>query len=560
MAGKRSATSELNHDNWDAEEAPEESGTFQKASDDSLKQRVIKTARRRNPISSVRDNDDKEKKSAFTSFTGFGKSSTPTTATFSFLSNINTSKTPPKENGIEEKSEKDKNDMATMKFNATPAVTSANQKQSLSWTKQTEKTTNAVKEDATSNNNHSVSTSVDKSNDYFSKLKGLNQSVSNWIKKHVDSNPLINLQPVFRDYEKYFEELEKERILKPPDTNNKSDTSTGSIGSTTSVPDSTTGKSQLDTTTTTKVSKESSSTAAKASSTAGSFSFGTSTKESSKTTPSFSFGTNSASPMKTSETTTSESTKSSNTTTPSFVFGAQPAISSSFAFSSVPTPVSSKEATKTTNTTVPQITFGVPTSTTTKDAAKSTFSFGSTANKETTQSASTTPSFTFGSLPSNSSISQFSTSSPFTFGNVAKPVSSGGDNKEGVEGEEEETPPTNEFTPVVEKDHVYTVKCRVFVKKDGEYGNRGVGSLYLKPIPDTEKVQLVVRADTNLGNVLLNFILSESIPTKRLGKKDVMLVCVPVPDVKPPPVPVLIRVTSSEEADKLLETLEKYKK
>lgn len=54
MAAKRSATSDLNHENWDTEEKPEKAGTFQRASEDSLKRRIIKTARRRNPISSVR--------------------------------------------------------------------------------------------------------------------------------------------------------------------------------------------------------------------------------------------------------------------------------------------------------------------------------------------------------------------------------------------------------------------------------------------------------------------------------------------------------------------------
>lgn len=54
MAGKRSASSDLNHDNWDQDEEPENAGTFQKASEESLKRRIIKTARRRNPISSVR--------------------------------------------------------------------------------------------------------------------------------------------------------------------------------------------------------------------------------------------------------------------------------------------------------------------------------------------------------------------------------------------------------------------------------------------------------------------------------------------------------------------------
>lgn len=47
---KRSATSELNHDNWEKEDEPEERGTFKMASEDALKTRLIKTARRRNPI------------------------------------------------------------------------------------------------------------------------------------------------------------------------------------------------------------------------------------------------------------------------------------------------------------------------------------------------------------------------------------------------------------------------------------------------------------------------------------------------------------------------------
>lgn len=48
MAGKRVATTELNHDNWDQEEEEEEAGSFKKAAEDVLKQRVIKVAKRRN--------------------------------------------------------------------------------------------------------------------------------------------------------------------------------------------------------------------------------------------------------------------------------------------------------------------------------------------------------------------------------------------------------------------------------------------------------------------------------------------------------------------------------
>jgi nuclear pore complex protein Nup50 len=47
MSGKRSATSDLNHDNWDNEEEPEEAGQFKKAPADALKDRVIRKAKRR---------------------------------------------------------------------------------------------------------------------------------------------------------------------------------------------------------------------------------------------------------------------------------------------------------------------------------------------------------------------------------------------------------------------------------------------------------------------------------------------------------------------------------
>lgn len=48
MAGsKRAATRDINHDNWDQEDEPETAGIFQKASEDVLKARVFKTARRR---------------------------------------------------------------------------------------------------------------------------------------------------------------------------------------------------------------------------------------------------------------------------------------------------------------------------------------------------------------------------------------------------------------------------------------------------------------------------------------------------------------------------------
>lgn len=91
----------------------------------------------------------------------------------------------------------------------------------------------------------------EKSEDYYSKLKGLNESVSKWIKQHVDTNPFINLQPIFRDYEKYLKELENGKEAeenKSNETKSKeeavSSMSNFVFKPVETVPDSTTGKIQ----------------------------------------------------------------------------------------------------------------------------------------------------------------------------------------------------------------------------------------------------------------------------------------------------------------------------
>lgn len=65
------------------------------------------------------------------------------------------------------------------------------------------------------------------------------------------------------------------------------------------------------------------------------------------------------------------------------------------------------------------------------------------------------------------------------------------------------------------------------------------------------------------GNILLNIIVQSSMPCTRVGKNNVMVVCVPNPPVddKNPttPVPLLIRVKTSEDADELHKILEEKK-
>lgn len=173
-------------------------------------------------------------------------------------------------------------------------------------------------------------------------------------------------------------------------------------------------------------------------------------------------------------------------------------------------------------------------------------------------STTSTPStgFTFGSTNTLSTTTPFSfgDGKPFTFNSSVQQKSENTENTE-----ENDEPPKVEYNPVVEKNSVYEKKCKIFIKKDDNYVDNGVGTLYIKKVDDNEKHQLLVRANTNLGTILMNLLLSSAIPCQRIGKNNVMLVCIPLPDSKPPPTPVLIRVKTSDEADQLLETLNKYK-
>lgn len=185
------------------------------------------------------------------------------------------------------------------------------------------------------------------------------------------------------------------------------------------------------------------------------------------------------------------------------------------------------------------------------------FSFGITAQSSTINSTQIKPTIpVFGGFGTGATPA-FS-SAPFSFGNVgqSKPAESAAQN---TEAEVDDEPPKNDFVPVVEDESIFSKRCKVFVKGASDYSDRGVGTLYLKKVEDTNKVQLIVRADTNLGNILLNIMVVEGLPVSRMGKNNVMIVCIPTPDSKPPPTSVLLRVKTSEEADELLQIINKQK-
>ena len=105
--------------------------------------------------------------------------------------------------------------------------------------------------------------------------------------------------------------------------------------------------------------------------------------------------------------------------------------------------------------------------------------------------------------------------------------------------------------------------CKLFYKKDASYAEKGVGTLHLKKTKE-DKTQLVIRADTSLGNILLNIFLNPQITTQRIGKNNVMIVCVPNPPIDPKnpssvPMPMLLRVKTDADADQLLKKLDEAK-
>lgn len=216
------------------------------------------------------------------------------------------------------------------------------------------------------------------------------------------------------------------------------------------------------------------------------------------------------------------------------------------------------------------------------DAALTKFSFSSAKVSEASASTSSsvaavasaatasnlTPAFSFGK-PAAVAANTFSAStSGFSFAsalqaakpsttNDTKPAENGGDKNDDAEDEEDQ-PPKVEFKAVVEDDSIYSKRCKVFVKDDASFKDRGTGTLYMKEVADGDKVQLIVRADTNLGNILLNIIVSKAIPASR-NKNNLILVCIPTPDAKEQkPRQVLVRVKTEDDAIELLEEYQKH--
>ncbi|XP_014779932.1 nuclear pore complex protein Nup50 isoform X2 [Octopus bimaculoides] len=184
----------------------------------------------------------------------------------------------------------------------------------------------------------------------------------------------------------------------------------------------------------------------------------------------------------------------------------------------------------------------------------SSSSSSSTTTSTGQTSISTTPAFGGFNFKPADTQSTFSFASTLNTSNAVK-----GSNPD---EEDEYVPPKAEVKEIKEEGSVYSRRCKLFYEKDKNWIDKGIGNLHVKPFKD--KAQLIIRADTNLGNILLNIMLLPTMQLKRQGKNNVSLVCIPNPPLtkggsENKPVPLLIRVKTGEEADDLLAQLNKHK-
>lgn len=459
---KRVAEKELTDRNWDQEEETEEGGTFSVASEEVLKNRAIKKAKRRNVGS------ESESGGAFKGFKGFvlpsggsGFSSfgnSTGTKPLGGLSNGSSSIAATSSSNVKSTAE------IPSTFSSVASSISLNnnvvEKKSVNVEANGER-----RQTLTSGFPESKACSSDA---YHKQLAALNCSVRDWIVKHVNVNPLCDLTPIFRDYEKYLAEIEQHGVRNESGLESNSNKAAGA---------------QTDS------------------------AFGSSTVQQGSA---FLFNKTKSedSPGKKTESVNKVEPKLRPLSTVPFTFGKKVDTSS---FNSG---------------TLPSFSF----------ASESASLFGKDANQ--------------GSVGPSSSSSSSDT-------RIESSV-----NKDKGGDEEEEEPPKVIVNEIKEEDAFYSKKCKVFYKKDNEFKEKGVGTLHLKPAAN-QKTQLLVRADTNLGNILLNILIPPKMPCSRTGKNNVLIVCVPNPPIDEKnstvPVPILIRVKTSEDADKLHSILQEKK-
>ncbi|XP_022452783.2 nuclear pore complex protein Nup50 isoform X2 [Delphinapterus leucas] len=199
---KRIAEKELTDRNWDQEDEAEEVGTFSVASEEVLKNRAIKKAKRRNVgFESDSGGAFKDFKglvipSGGGGFSGFGNGAEG--KPLEGLSNGNSITSAPPFSSARTATE----------TKATFGSVAVNGPTSLVDKKISNPKTNGDSQQPASSG--LPSSAARPRNAYHKQLAALNCSVRDWIVKHVNMNPLCDLTPIFKDYEKYLASIEQQ--------------------------------------------------------------------------------------------------------------------------------------------------------------------------------------------------------------------------------------------------------------------------------------------------------------------------------------------------------------
>jgi len=379
-------------------------------------------------------------------------------------------------------------------------------------------------------------------------LATLNKQFCEWIKQHIDKDPYVVLTPCLKDYNTHLEELKKKH------------------GSFESVSASKTDNVTSSATSPEKKSDDTPAPAAGAPKLLGAFFGGAGA---SAPAPKQTFGSGSTGfaslPAAKESVATSEA--------PTLSFGSKTDSSSSsggFAFGSgaaAPTPAALQASPEKPAAPKPAFSFGsaaaAAATASDKPAAATGFSFGSTGSSGFSFGKSDS---TASTVPANNSGFSFGTSSSGSgsmFGSAASSAVSkkddeeGGGGADGGEDEPKDEPPKVEVNTVQEDDAVHSVRCKLFYKKGKGFADKGLGMCHLKKVEG--KAQMIVRAETNLGNILLNVVLNESMNFTRRGN-NVQFSCVPNPpikDLEAGPVVMLAKVKNADLAQILEEEIKK---
>lgn len=93
-----------------------------------------------------------------------------------------------------------------------------------------------------------------------------------------------------------------------------------------------------------------------------------------------------------------------------------------------------------------------------------------------------------------------------------------------ADDDEEHQPPEPKVDKYEEPDSSYSVKCKLYEKGNKTSGGEipvnllGIGTLYVKSLDNPAKLQVIVRQEPDLRRVLLNEVITPSIPVKLLPK------------------------------------------